>query len=141
MAFVGMIKFQTSEIESLVIEINSQVLNFLFTITAVMNQPQRAVNVILLLDKKYSKLQVTYPWASPDKKIPLWILLILFNLNCIFQYPITAVMWGWITKQQQRPNAVVYTFLSLSFLCAAIGGLWQWWQNRQFEKSNLMTQL
>lgn len=40
---------------------------------------------------------------------------IMLNWNCLFQYPITAVMWAY--NADSRPGYVIGIFLPLSFLC------------------------
>jgi len=40
---------------------------------------------------------------------------VMLNWNCLFQYPITAVMWAYSSKA--RPGFVIGVFLPLSFLC------------------------
>ncbi|POM79806.1 Integral membrane protein [Phytophthora palmivora] len=40
---------------------------------------------------------------------------VMLNWNCLFQYPITAVMW--IYNSDTRPGFVIGIFLPLSFLC------------------------
>ncbi|GMF52270.1 unnamed protein product [Phytophthora fragariaefolia] len=40
---------------------------------------------------------------------------VMLNWNCLFQYPITAVMWAY--NSDTRPGFVVGVFLPLSFMC------------------------
>ncbi|KAF1794732.1 Protein of unknown function DUF2985 [Phytophthora cactorum] len=40
---------------------------------------------------------------------------VMLNWNCLFQYPITAVMWAY--NANTRPGFVIGVFLPLSFLC------------------------
>ncbi|RLN65006.1 hypothetical protein BBJ28_00010892 [Nothophytophthora sp. Chile5] len=40
---------------------------------------------------------------------------VMLNWNCLFQYPITAVMWAY--SASSRPSFVIAAFLPLSFLC------------------------
>ncbi|KAJ1554406.1 hypothetical protein HK405_005151 [Cladochytrium tenue] len=55
-----------------------------------------------------------------------WYSIIAFyNLNCHFQWPMAAVMWGWAADYHSRPSYLVYTFLVLSFVCGGIAGIWQ----------------
>ncbi|KAG1710554.1 hypothetical protein DVH05_013280 [Phytophthora capsici] len=44
---------------------------------------------------------------------------VMLNWNCLFQYPITAVMW--VYNSDTRPGFVIGVFLPLSFLCS-VGG-------------------
>jgi hypothetical protein len=52
------------------------------------------------------------------------ITMILLNMNCIFQYPITISMWSYITNVTNRPPEIIYIFLPLSFLSGVIGTSW-----------------
>ncbi|KAE9042976.1 hypothetical protein PR003_g3261 [Phytophthora rubi] len=40
---------------------------------------------------------------------------VMLNWNCLFQYPITAVMWAY--DSDTRPGFVIGVFLPLSFIC------------------------
>ncbi|EGZ15432.1 hypothetical protein PHYSODRAFT_509026 [Phytophthora sojae] len=40
---------------------------------------------------------------------------VMLNWNCLFQYPITAVMWAY--NSDTRPGFVIGVFLPLSFMC------------------------
>ncbi|KAG6614129.1 Integral membrane protein [Phytophthora cinnamomi] len=40
---------------------------------------------------------------------------VMLNWNCLFQYPITAVMWAY--NSHTRPGFVIGVFLPLSFMC------------------------
>ncbi|KAJ3271599.1 hypothetical protein HDU76_011013, partial [Blyttiomyces sp. JEL0837] len=61
----------------------------------------------------------------PLRPLRTWIWLItLLNLQCVFQWPITIVMWGYGANYQSRPSYIVYGFLPLSFLTGTVGGIW-----------------
>eukprot|EP01124_Arcella_intermedia_P032118 TRINITY_DN7427_c0_g1_i1.p1 TRINITY_DN7427_c0_g1~~TRINITY_DN7427_c0_g1_i1.p1 ORF type:complete len:213 (-),score=38.89 TRINITY_DN7427_c0_g1_i1:55-693(-) len=123
MVLVGMVVYPTKEEGDFVVEVNSQILNGMFTLMAFINQPRRALFIVFLLDKRYSELRSDFSWASPEKKVKLWVISIILNLNCIFQYPMAVVMWAWIGKSSIRPGWVIFVFLPLSFLCAILGGV------------------
>jgi hypothetical protein len=124
LSMTGLVKFDDPKSKDYVIEVNSQILNGLFTLTAIYTHPGRIINTIFLVDHKYSELQHTYSWASRNSRRFLWLTLLLLNGNCIFQYPITALMWAWIGRPEQRPFwAITYLFLPLSLGCAIAGGV------------------
>uniref|UniRef100_A0A0G4GWF7 Uncharacterized protein n=1 Tax=Chromera velia CCMP2878 TaxID=1169474 RepID=A0A0G4GWF7_9ALVE len=47
----------------------------------------------------------------------LLAIIVLLNLNCLFQYSNAVVMWGWAHDYQSRPFWMVIVFLVLSFGC------------------------
>ncbi|KAI8810838.1 hypothetical protein BJ742DRAFT_160520 [Cladochytrium replicatum] len=141
-------------------EYNSQILNAMFTLSALLAHPSRAyhfMNAIYLLwpntspqkgdeEKIAQRIEIVekafpnvvvrprgLPPPAGTAKDPqnlstsavsfFWIIIIL-NLNCIFQYPLAACMWAWASNYPARPGAVVYTFLVLSFSCAMIAVIW-----------------
>lgn len=64
---------------------------------------------------------------SMNAATPTWkwyTILALLNGQCIFQYPITVVMWMYAAKAHVRPGWVIALFLPLSFLCGIVSGLW-----------------
>ena len=65
------------------------------------------------------------------------MIMIIMNLNCIFQYPITIVMWAWAANPEQRPVFIVHTFLPLSFLAGMIGGLMLFMVGRREKRQRL----
>jgi hypothetical protein len=81
----------------------------------------------------HSKLQTLFPWATESDKGKVIAILIVQNLNCVFQWPITAMMWGYHYKV--RPFWVIPVFLPLSFGCAVIGGVLPAWYQRKADKS------
>jgi len=126
----------TDDISDLWVEVNSQILNSCFTIAAFYNQPYRAYYMFILLKRSHERLHPTigmlYPWATLQDKTKLIFILIIQNLNCIFQYPIVVMMWGYNYKV--RPVWVIPVFLPLSFGCAIAGGLIPFWYQRKVEK-------
>lgn len=62
------------------------------------------------------------------------MILVLLNLNCLTQYPIAIVMWGWASDPKTRPSAVVYAFLPISFLTGTIAGGLLWWYERRWRQ-------
>lgn len=125
------------------VEICSQILNGIFTFAAICTHPFRSQTLYRILklgNKKdsnlFQKVQDSFPdipivqdtdidiMASQPyvSYIPLYKIkhiMLLLNLNCITQYPITAVMW--IYHYSTRPIWVIIVFLPLSFLSGSIG--------------------
>lgn len=60
----------------------------------------------------------------PETSLALfgWLLL-LFNLNCFFQYPITVLMWAYASNHASRPSMIVYACIPCSFLTGTIAGI------------------
>ncbi|KAJ8328027.1 hypothetical protein QVD99_006245 [Batrachochytrium dendrobatidis] len=225
MALVGMLRFSTKEVKNLWIEVNSQILNTIFTFNALVVQPERAwliyctikyrlalgrfrkilniqgdeeaaaalskldadtyrtsqidsafenmalwagriqskVNAIHLFsgyDFRASTSTVAVDQAVSNEVLPntsktvyppatavdmghasnpdlqqkvysvhtpfyTWVAILAFlNGQCFFQYPIDYGMWAWAVDYNSRPPWIVGTFLPLSFLSGAIGGIW-----------------
>ena len=61
-------------------------------------------------------------YSTPTKT--WYAILLLLNLNCIFQYPITIAMWYYIGQASVRPPLIIGIFLPLSFLCGLASGIW-----------------
>ncbi|TPX45369.1 hypothetical protein SeMB42_g04038 [Synchytrium endobioticum] len=56
-----------------------------------------------------------------------WWIVVLLNLNCLLQYPMTVCMWGWAGPPERysaRPSYIVYACVPLSFSCGIIAGIW-----------------
>eukprot|EP01123_Difflugia_compressa_P015418 TRINITY_DN8635_c0_g1_i1.p1 TRINITY_DN8635_c0_g1~~TRINITY_DN8635_c0_g1_i1.p1 ORF type:complete len:196 (-),score=33.67 TRINITY_DN8635_c0_g1_i1:97-615(-) len=116
------------------LEVNSQILNALFTLAAFYNHPTRVANAILLIDCKFDLLKFSFPWSSPSREGQLWSVIIFLNLNCIFQYGMAMGMWGWAGVPQERPVWIVAVFLPLSFLCAIVAGVLDMMFQKQAKK-------
>ncbi|ETN00208.1 hypothetical protein PPTG_18209 [Phytophthora nicotianae INRA-310] len=56
--------------------------------------------------------EITYNRGDAENLRNTFVML---NWNCLFQYPITAVMWAY--NADTRPGFVIAAFLPLSFLC------------------------
>jgi hypothetical protein len=162
MLLVGWIKCSTKDELDFWIEVNSQILNGCFTLSAICVAPSRMLNLYrlvvytwitrsqrnqnspsppraltladrietiyhpLLLDPRKTGPSST-PTADELALQPLrtwYILILLLNFQCIFQWPITVAMWGWAPNYWERPSVIVYGFLPLSFLCGTVGGVW-----------------
>ncbi len=125
MCLVGMINPPD---KNLWIEINSQILNALFTLNAFLTQPER---LVLLKDSityyqtkdeaLCAELVLKVPRFAPKRSFLLWIAVIALNLQCIFQYPIAVAMWAW--SSTARPPLIIPIFLPLSFLSGIVGGV------------------
>lgn len=164
MCLVGMITFADPLIKEAWIEINSQILNAVFTLQALMVQPIRAKLAywtIRLFSSKtdqavkqemrnriYENCPPIYlanherdvPADAPISSKATWIAMLgLLNGQCIFQYPITVAMWAWAANPNNRPKWIVPLFLPLSFLSGAGSGLWLHLMNRKIQADALRT--
>ncbi|OQR88120.1 hypothetical protein ACHHYP_07549 [Achlya hypogyna] len=123
--------------KDIIVEVCSQILNGCFTLSALVTQPMRLYMLCrVATNTKPAAVQAWFPAlpiafrdkpgrdasAVPVKTI-LHVLLVL-NFNCLFQYPITAVMWGY--NYHVRPAWVIGVFLPLSFGCTIAAGVWQY---------------
>jgi hypothetical protein len=153
MAMVGMVRYKDKETKELWIEVCSQILNGVFTLAALVNHPFRiydTVNYIRISGMMYPEMKKTVYFHRMLKRYPLlngdmsekeylervkrvgWILLLL-NINCLTQYPITTVMWAY-HPASTRPSFVVYTFLPLSFLSGTFAGVYQGLTQRTIDR-------
>ena len=85
------------------------------------------IEVIILNEERNSPSSLNSTTQSLNSATPTWkwyTILALLNGQCIFQYPITAVMWIYIGKAHERPDWVLGVFLPMSFLCGMISGIW-----------------
>ena len=130
-------------------EVNSQILNGLFTLAALINQPSRCTQLFLLFThpaalglgvgarvgakivQRHGQEQgqgqgdgVLFPAPHLNRAQRLRVLLLL-NLNCIAQYPITAVHWCFRPEGLggRRPPLVLALCLPLSFGAAIAAGV------------------
>jgi hypothetical protein len=113
---------------------------FIYTLRRIKGLKSKDIHAIELNETKIndafssitlSSLNVTKPTT------PVWkwyTLLALLNLNCIFQYPITIVMWGYAANYKARVAWVVPVFLPLSFFAGAISGIWPILMDRNLKK-------
>ncbi|KAI8907933.1 hypothetical protein EDD86DRAFT_46230 [Gorgonomyces haynaldii] len=176
MVLVGMIRIDNESEKQVWIEVNSQILNFFFTIQAIIDQPKRLQlliwtivmkldpyyysanihsympDILLLPSQREDSSQSASSPSSPTQMVhveeevrssfvpPLfpfskWVfLIVLLNLQCFFQYPITIAMWGWATNPLDRPKLIIPICLPLSFLSGAAGGIWLLMINLQNKK-------
>ncbi|KAG3145056.1 hypothetical protein PI126_g13894 [Phytophthora idaei] len=70
--------------------------------------------VYLLADNEETETleEISYNRGDAENLLNTFVML---NWNCLFQYPITAVMWAY--NADTRPGFVIGVFLPLSFLC------------------------
>ena len=113
MVMVGMIQLPTEKEKSTWVEINSQILNGIFTVLAIGSLPWRLVH--------FKRCQKS-PWSREAT-------IVSFQLaNSITQIPITIVMWGF--SSSTRPNIVIAVFVPLSFGCIVTAGILEWRQKK-----------
>jgi hypothetical protein len=151
MCLVGMIQFSDTLVLNQWIEISSQVLNAVFTMNTIVTHPRRIIRLFDILKVKRGhategglcRLYESFPIFSWNEAIKLMSLkasvsttilniCLLLQLNCLFQYPITVVMWHY--PPATRPSIIVYTCLPFSFLCGLTAGIWQLVAIRKFKR-------
>ncbi|KDO24957.1 hypothetical protein SPRG_09601 [Saprolegnia parasitica CBS 223.65] len=136
LAFMGLgVSAHTKDV---IIEVCSQILNGCFTLSAIATHPMRFYMLLLVLSRRegsHATIQSWFPSLpiafnskahSHAVVVPISSILgvlVVLNLNCFFQYPLTAVMWAY--NYRVRPVWVIATCLPLSFVCAIIAGVWQ----------------
>lgn len=118
-------------------EVNSQILNSLFTLAALINQPERCTQLFLLFrhpaalglgigssEAQAAAAPALFPAPHLDRAARLRVLLLL-NLNCAAQYPIAAVHWCFRPEGLggSRPPLVLFVCLPLSFGAAVAAGV------------------
>lgn len=124
-------------------EVNSQILNSLFTLAALVNQPERCTQLFLLFrhpaalglgldgsvapkpaEAGAAAAPALFPAPHMDRAERLRVLLLL-NLNCIAQYPIAAVHWCLRPEGLggARPPLVVAACMPVSFGAAIAAGV------------------
>ncbi|CAK4613489.1 unnamed protein product [Aphanomyces euteiches] len=124
------------------VEVNSQILNGCFTFMAVVMHPMRLRCLYHMLCfrrngniKHLVAIQKDFPNTplnTPDEQLKFFKIIVLFNINSFFQYPIAAVMWAY--SYHDRPNLVVAVFLPLGMIAACVAGAWQFLMERQYKK-------
>lgn len=109
-------------------EISNQILNALFTLMALYNHPIRILHLIYLirynptdiirLRRNYCKngLRKPHEWAH------ILVVVLLLHLNCIAQYCLCGLNWGY--RRANRPPIGVAVTLLLSFGAAAAAGIY-----------------
>ncbi|EQC28251.1 hypothetical protein SDRG_14074 [Saprolegnia diclina VS20] len=147
LAFIGLgVSAHTKDV---IIEVCSQILNGCFTLSAVATHPMRFYMLVLVLsrrDASHATIQSWFPslpiaFSSKTHShavVPISSIqgvLIVLNLNCFFQYPLTAVMWAY--NYHVRPVWVIATCLPLSFACAIVAGVWQFKLSRRVQHGQI----
>ena len=109
-------------------EISNQILNALFTLMALYNHPRRCLHLVYLirynpsdvlkLRQRYCKYGVRKPheWAH------ILVVVMLLQLNCIAQYCLAGLNWGY--RRANRPAIGVAITLLVSFGAAAAAGIY-----------------
>ena len=109
-------------------EVTNQILNGLFTAAALYNHPRRCLHLyylirynpqdIIKLREKYCKNGQRKPheWAH------ILVVVLLLQLNCIAQYALAGLNWGY--RRKNRPAIGVGITLFLSFGAAAAAGMY-----------------
>ncbi|KAF0682804.1 Aste57867_25103 [Aphanomyces stellatus] len=124
------------------VEVNSQILNACFTFVAVVMHPMRLRCLFHMLrfrstgDSKHllaiQKDFPNVPLNTAEEQLRFFKIIILFNVNSTFQYPIVVAMWGY--KYDVRPNAIIIVFLPLAMIAGTVAGIWQALIERRYKK-------
>lgn len=109
-------------------EINNQIINALFTLMCLYQQPKRFHHLALLcrwnpkdiayLRKIYCKNET----HKPKERAHMMVVVILLHLNCFAQYALCALNLGY--KRSNRPIIGVSVCLSVAIISPAIAGLY-----------------
>lgn len=109
-------------------EISNQILNALFTLMALYNHPIRILHLVYLIRYKPAdiiKLRETYcknGQRKPHEWAHILVVVLLLHLNCIAQYALCGLNWGY--RRANRPAIGVAITLLLSFGAAAAAGIY-----------------
>jgi hypothetical protein len=126
--------------------LNALKLNDLDAIRAYASQIHSEMPDISLVSETSPEVEMTPTNSSHDltECTPMWkwkTIVVLMNCQCVFQYPISIVMWTWAANPQLRPGWVVPLFLPLSFLSGAISGVWPLLLTRKKNKARKGTKI
>ncbi|KAI8609078.1 hypothetical protein BC830DRAFT_1085734 [Chytriomyces sp. MP71] len=138
-------------------EVNSQILNACFTLTAFVSHPPRIAaladswvlyklqstgqqqqqqskvyQLSVRVEKRFKGVDLAGMNGYPFPRRKWWWIMGLLHLNCLSQYPITIVMWFW--NNSNRPSLVVPICLPVSFLSGAVGSMWLFLIMRRLHK-------
>lgn len=130
MVMVGMLNavLKKKSDRDLWFEISNQILNALFTLMALYNHPIRILHLVYLirynptdiikLRRSYCKdgLRKPHEWAH------ILVVVLLLHLNCIAQYCLCGLNWGY--RRSDRPAFGVAITLLVSFGAAAAAGIY-----------------
>ncbi|KAG0612562.1 hypothetical protein M758_6G037600 [Ceratodon purpureus] len=109
-------------------EISNQILNALFTLMALYNHPIRILHLVYLIRYKPAdiiKLREKYcknGQRKPHEWTHILVVVLLLHLNCIAQYALCGLNWGY--RRANRPAIGVAITLLLSFGAAAAAGIY-----------------
>eukprot|EP01012_Entosiphon_sulcatum_P008879 TRINITY_DN14887_c0_g1_i1.p1 TRINITY_DN14887_c0_g1~~TRINITY_DN14887_c0_g1_i1.p1 ORF type:complete len:413 (+),score=64.94 TRINITY_DN14887_c0_g1_i1:44-1240(+) len=124
-AMINVLKLKNETEKIAFIEVNSQILNAVFTILALSNQPARILDTFYFFANAVRRLHKRHAWyqpeSFPEQRRQLATVLLLLQLNCIFQYLMDLAMWGW--PHPSRPTWMVYLFLPLGMLTGMLAGI------------------
>lgn len=129
------------------IEIDSQILNALFSITGLGLLPLRSRDLYFWIrgrylqdsakNKKILKIHSNWFWDGFTSDWKLLLVILLFIFNSIFQVLLCFVMWHF--TRFNRPSWTTGTLIAVSFLCNIIAGIVMFWEARRIEKYSFQT--
>eukprot|EP01006_Ploeotia_vitrea_P045955 TRINITY_DN66982_c6_g2_i1.p1 TRINITY_DN66982_c6_g2~~TRINITY_DN66982_c6_g2_i1.p1 ORF type:complete len:437 (+),score=33.08 TRINITY_DN66982_c6_g2_i1:82-1392(+) len=131
---VRILTFDDEDVEEDWNEANSQILATIFGLAALSNHPQRIVWLYLHFKPpgKRPYYDRTFPFAE-SKRWLTNLILFLLHANCITQYIVLVAMWGW-HDPKERPQWMVFVFLSLSMVSGCGGTALLGWAQKKFSK-------
>lgn len=109
-------------------EVTNQILNGLFTAMALYNHPIRIIHLRYLIrynPQDIIKLRETYckdGLRKPHEWAHILVVVLLLHLNCVAQYALAGLNWGY--RRPNRPALGVGITLFLSFGAAAAAGMY-----------------
>lgn len=116
----------TTEENAVWMEVSSQVINSLFTAMALWNQfiypfwGGRTLLTLRFLFGDYKSLLLAYKFPSSLPRSQCALLILLLDLNVIFQYPINYFMWFY--SASERPFTGILPCVACSALSGVLGG-------------------
>jgi len=118
-------------------EVNSQLLNALFTVIAFVNHPSRFCELYLLLKGNNDVLNAAFPSRSIFNYSERLFILVLLNMNCFGQYPIAIAHWCF--QNYHRPGWVVPIFLPVCFCSQSLAAFleYRWKKGRDIDPSGV----
>eukprot|EP01065_Artemidia_motanka_P009550 TRINITY_DN1489_c0_g2_i2.p1 TRINITY_DN1489_c0_g2~~TRINITY_DN1489_c0_g2_i2.p1 ORF type:complete len:453 (+),score=67.54 TRINITY_DN1489_c0_g2_i2:77-1360(+) len=146
MLMVGMAHMPRERDDPAWTEVSWQVICACFTAVALWRHPQRLSFLLNLIRQRYTQPGQCGEGDGPDdgryaallflEVKEAWVLCVLRNGNCFFQYIVCVFMWGWLPRCweeerllfrdcESRPGWAVPVFLVLSMGCDIAQGVFK----------------
>eukprot|EP01126_Amoeba_proteus_P066359 TRINITY_DN9584_c0_g1_i1.p1 TRINITY_DN9584_c0_g1~~TRINITY_DN9584_c0_g1_i1.p1 ORF type:complete len:273 (-),score=54.49 TRINITY_DN9584_c0_g1_i1:97-915(-) len=104
-------------------ELNLQVLNGCFVLSALYNHPRHILNSHYYTTRNWPRIAYTYAWANDRNWLKTGTLIFVGHIGCFATYPICFVRWGYALNHYNRPSFVVPFFLPLVLATDIAGGI------------------